>query len=268
MSLTIILIYLITGFLAGIFSGLLGIGGGIIVVPALSILLSYQYPDNAHIMHIATSTSLMVVIFSTSMSAFSQYRRKAINLEVARMFIPGMALGILLGVLSASHLSSSILKIIFGLFTGLFALHLFRNKAANTSAKKTFHPLIQVLVAALVGFLAGLLGIGGGVIVIPVMLMQGLPIVQASATSSLCTLPTVVVGTIAAMLLGGQMPQLPGYYIGYVNVIVACLLGVASLFGAPIGVHFAHKLPVLILRRIFSFVLMIIALKMLGDNFL
>lgn len=257
--------YIFLGFIAGISSGLLGIGGGLIMVPVLNVIFGYLYPNSPHNMHVAISTSLAVVIFSTLMSAISYYRRGATDFKLIRLFSPGMVLGAIIGVLLANEMSSTILSRVFGAFTGAFGVYFILKPSPKFQISITFPPFVYAIIAIGIGMLAGLLGIGGGIILIPLLLLAGMPMLQVTATSTACSFPTALAGTLVAMIIGAPMSGLPPYYIGYVNIYVAVVVGIASLFGAPLGVKLAHQLPVKIVKRLFACLLLIVAWQMIVD---
>lgn len=259
----LLLSYIGLGFIAGLSSGLLGIGGGLIMVPVLSYIFSYLYPTNPHNMHVAITTSLAVVIFSTLMSAISYYRRGATDFKLIRLFAPGMVLGAIIGVLIANELSNVLLSRVFGAFSGIFGVYFLLKPSPKFQFSMKFPPAVYALIAIGIGMLAGLLGIGGGIILIPLLLLSGRSMLQVTAASTACSFPTALAGTLVAMIIGAPMSGLPSYYIGYVNIYIAAVVGIASLFGAPLGVKLAHELPVNFVKRLFACLLLVIAWQMM-----
>lgn len=257
--------YVLLGFVVGVSSGLLGIGGGLILVPVLNFILEYLYPNNPHNMHVSITTSLAVIIFSTLMSAISYYRRGAIDFKLIRLLAPGMVLGSMIGIKLADLMPNELLSKVFGVFTLLFGIYFILKPSPKFKMSLILPPWVYAVIAIAVGILAGLLGIGGGIVLIPLLILAGIPMLQVTATSTACSFPTALAGTIMAMLVGAPMAGLPAYYIGYVNIYVAVVVGIASLFGAPLGVKLAHQLPVKIVKRLFACLLLIVAWQMIVD---
>ncbi len=259
-----ILAYILIGILTGIMSGLLGIGGGVIMVPALVVIFNWQGLPQHYLMQIVTATSLTAIIMTTFMAAWSHHKRGAVQWSLLKTFIPGTVIGALIGVWIAKQISTHHLQIAFAVFAILLGLRLIWGAHKKDKVvKSTPHPLVLLLLASLVGILSGMLGLGGGVLLVPIFLWLGVAMVQASATSAACAFPTALSGSIMAMIAGWHISGLPAMCFGFVYLPAALILGLASLVGAPLGVALAHRLPVPIVKRIFGVVLLLIAGRMM-----
>ncbi|MBN9287689.1 MAG: hypothetical protein BGO43_02740 [Gammaproteobacteria bacterium 39-13] len=260
----VFLAYVIVGIFTGILSGLLGLGGGVIIVPALTVLFAWQEFPSEYIMHLAIGTSLATMIITTIMVTWSYHRRSAVQWSLLKFFLPGIVIGSLCGVSIGKHLSTQDLRYAFALFTIILGVRIIWHANAPHITKPITVPApILFLFALLVGVLAGILGIGGGIVLIPLFLWLGLSLTHASATSAACAFSTAFSGALTSILVGWKASGLPAMTLGFVYWPVALLLGIASLIGAPVGVYLAHRLPVPVIKRIFGGILLIIAWRML-----
>lgn len=256
--------YLVIGFITGVMSGLLGIGGGVIMVPVLVALFDAKAYGGAHLMQLATGTSLAAMIITTMMTTYANQKHGSVNWSMLKVIIPGMITGALSGVWIAKGIHTQSLQTIFALFAILLGFKLLLgSKKQVTKAPFTLHPIIIFLFATGIGILSGLLGIGGGIILVPLLLWFGLSMIQASATSAACSFPTACAGATMAMIAGWHIAGLPEFTLGFVYWPVSLILGVASMVGAPLGVKLAHRLPVHTVKRVFGLVLCAIALRMM-----
>ncbi|MBS0287140.1 MAG: sulfite exporter TauE/SafE family protein [Proteobacteria bacterium] len=256
--------YIFVGFITGILSGLLGLGGGVVMVPALIVIFSWQAFPSTFLMQMAAGTSLGAMIMTTFMAAWSHHKRGGIRWELTTYLIPGTVAGAIAGVFIAKQINTHDLQVIFAIFAILLGAKLLveaNNKPALT--KRNIAPLFLLMLATAIGVLAGMLGLGGGVLLIPLLLWLGTTMVQASATSAACAFPTATAGAIMAVIAGWHNEALPAMTWGFVYWPVALILGVASLFGAPVGVSLAHRLPVQVVKRIFGVILILIAVRMI-----
>lgn len=264
------LIYFLVGISTGIYSGLLGLGGGIVVVPALLIIFRNisLFPEVTN-MHIAVATSLAAMIFTASASTFAYNKRRLVIWPVFWNFVPGLCIGAFSGVLIAKNMSSKTLATNFGIILILIAIHIFfRHKPSIMTEKfelNNFRRISLVCLSVCVGLLAGFFGIGGGILIIPVLIYFGLNIRQASGTAAICGLPGAALGSLVFML--SQAPeQVPGL-IGFVYWPAAIIIAASSMMFAPFGVKLATIFPQKILRRIFSTTLIFVGLNLVDPIF-
>lgn len=258
MMLTIL--FVLIGLVAGFLSGLFGIGGGIIIIPALiACFHMLAFNDNV-IVHLAMGTSLASIVFTSAATAFHQYQHKVIAWEILKPLLPGLIIGVLFGVSIADSLPSHILQQGFAVFLVLIAFKmLFWHEFAWISHASAIQ---YGLLGLGTGVVSGILGLGGGVLLVPALQLLSIPIHIATATSAACLWPTVLCGAIAQMIMGWDAVSLPAYAIGYVYWPAACVIGLASIVSTKPAVKLSHQLPKQTLARLFSGVLLLIALKL------
>lgn len=256
----------LAGCLSGLLAGLLGIGGGVVIVPALQALLSSHYVPLPHVMHVATSTSLATLFITTLVTTTIHNRKKHVVWRVVPWLLPATVSGVLLGVLFAHHINHAFLQQSFAWFCLTLGLYLivFPGKISKAWLPSTVGK--QVLVPASgAGFLSGLLGTSGNVLLIPILLRNGLSMVNASATASACAMITTFLGTLAAIWSGWQSsPPLPKGTLGFVYWPAALVIGIASSVCAPFGIRLAATLSAPTLKRLLGGLLCLLAWHMRG----
>ncbi len=260
----ILLIFLVTGALAGLLAGLFGIGGGLVVVPALLLVFRWHEVPLSVAMHLAVGTSLAVMIVSSTSSVVAHHRRGAVQWDLFKRMCSGVVIGAIIGVVIDHFLPGKILHIVFGVVVLLIAIQLGFNLKPK---KKESMPGTTLLFSAGVGSgtLSSLLGIGGGTFNVPLFNWWGLEMKQAVATAASLTLPVAIVGTIGFVIIGLGKPNLPPWSSGFVNWSAMLGIAIGSMFLAPLGARLAHALPNVILRRSFAVFLVIVASLMLFD---
>ena len=260
--LSVFAIYLALGAIAGILAGLLGIGGGLVIVPMLVFYFTGLDMPHEHIMHIALGTSLASIIFTSISSCFAHHRRGAVHWDIVLRITPGIIVGTLLGAYIASLMSTNLLKGFFGIFLYYVAIQLLLDKQPKPTRELPGHAGMFG-VGNIVGIVSSLMGIGGGSLTVPFMVWCNITVHHAIGTSAAIGFPIAVAGTVGYILTGLNVSGLASYSIGY--VYLPTLLGVvsASMLTAPLGVRLAHWLPVAKLKRIFAVLLLLVGTKML-----
>lgn len=260
--LTVFAIYLGLGAIAGILAGLLGIGGGLVIVPMLVFCFTGLDMPHEHIMHLALGTSLASIIFTSISSCIAHHRRGAVHWDIVRRITPGIIAGTLAGAYIASLMSTDLLKGFFGVFLYYVAIQLFLNKKPKPT-RDLPGPAGMFGVGNIVGIISSLMGIGGGSLTVPFMVWCNIPVHHAIGTSAAIGFPIAVAGTAGYILTGFGVSGLSSYSVGY--VYLPALVGVvcASILTAPLGVRLAHWLPVSKLKRIFAALLLGVGSKML-----
>ncbi len=258
---SIYLAYMVVGVFAGVLAGMMGIGGGIIFVPALFFLFKSQGVHAEVLMHLAVGSSLTMVIFTAISTTRAHHRRGAVLWPVFRQLLPGIAIGALCGAVVARYLPTDTLRILFGCFEMLVAVQIawgFKPKPARTLPSSTgLH-----YSGAAIGSLSAILGIGGGTIIVPYLLWCNVSIQKAVATSSAVGLPLAIAGATGFAISGWHHQHLPEYSTGYLYWPAILTVILTSTACAPIGAWLAHNLPVVTLKRCFAGVLFIVALRM------
>lgn len=252
--------YVLIGLCAGLLSGLLGLGGGVVIVPSLLLIFSWQQFDSTKIMQLATSTSLAAIVTTSMMTTWVQSKRKTVQWGVLKWLVPGMMLGALLGIVLGQYLPSHWLKALFAFFCLIQAIKMILGKTAvKTHEPHKVATIIPFMLSVIIGMSSGLLGIGGGILVIPLLLWYGLAVPQVSATSAASAFPTALSGAVTAMVVGWHTEGLPAYCLGFVYWPAALVIGLSSLVASPVGVWLVHRLPVEVVKRIFGVILLIVA---------
>ncbi len=259
------IILLATGVVAGFGSGLLGIGGGFIMTPMQFMIFSSMGLTTDMAIKLAFGTNLLV-IFPTAISGVWRHNRKGAVLwkTAIIMGICGTvaAFG---GATLATHLPGSALKIAFGAVTSLAAIRMLTAGMPPVAPKPEDNPWVLAAWAIFIGAAVGILGIGGGVLMVPVMvLILKFNMHNAVATSLAIMIFSSLGGVIGYIANGVGVPDLPAYSIGYVNLLSWFLLTLGSIGTAQLGAVAAHKLPARQLRHIFTAVVIYMGLKMLG----
>lgn len=258
-----ILIYGVIGLLAGLLAGLLGIGGGVIVVPGLATAFAqFNIPPEA-VMHMAASTALTSILFTAISAVYHQHQQHTIEWNLFRQLAPGIILGTVFGAITANHLSSRTLQILFGIFMLFVALRILFSKKQHAYEKAELKSFTRLMIGIAIGSASGLLGIGGGAVSIPVFLRLGLTPHRAAATSSACVLLLATVGTITFMLTGHHTQGLPAGSIGYVYWPAVLCIAFSSMVAVSFGTKLARKLSGTTLKKIFAIFLLVVAIEML-----
>jgi uncharacterized membrane protein YfcA len=255
-------LYLATGIIAGILAGLLGVGGGIIIVPAL--LWSFNRLDIAtdHAMQIAVGTSLATIIVTSVSSLLAHHKRGAILWETVRDLTPGILIGAAFGAMAADYLPTDILQMIFAIFVLLVSLQMTLGKAPAAHRQLPGNTGM-VIAGGGIGSLSAIVGIGGGSLTVPFLAFCNIKMQNAVATSSACGLPIAIAGSIGFVLMGLNESDLPNWSSGYIYWPAFIGITITSAFFAPLGARLAHALPVAILKQVFGLLLSLMGLKML-----
>lgn len=255
--------YFVLGAFTGLLSGLLGIGGGLIVVPGLVWLFS-SYADfpSAYVMHFAVGTSLAAMIITTLRAILAHRHYHVKYWEIYRRLIPGVIVGVILGVIWGHHLHSHVLEIIFGILVLAIAIDMFFLQGINPQ-RHLPGTLGMSIVSLLLGGLSGLLGLGGGTFIIPFLTYCNVALREAMIISIMTGLVVSIVGTISIMATGGVNHHALPWSTGFVYWPAWAGLVVGSLFFVPVGVSLSYRLPVSTLRRFFSVFLLFVGIRLL-----
>ena len=259
---TEILLYLLTGAFAGLSAGLLGIGGGLIIVPILFFIFSRQPVPSEHVMHMALATSLATIIVTSLSSARAHHKRGAVLWPIVFTLSPGIIFGAWLGAMLASALASDVLRPAFGVFELLVAIHLLANykPASHTT---TISKTRSITGGTVIGSISSIVGIGGGTLTVPFLLWHNVAIRNAVASSAAVGFPIAVAATATYIVSGWNVAGLPPNTLGYVNLPAFAMIIITSIVTAPVGASLAHKLPETTLRIVFAIFLLALSLKML-----
>ncbi len=260
--LTTLIIYCMVGGVAGILAGLLGIGGGLVIVPMLVYVFELQSIPHELIMHLALATSMASIMFTSVSSFMAHHRRGAVHWQVVKKIVAGILTGTFLGSIFASSLSTNFLKIFFVIFLYFVATQLLLNKKPK-GGRDLPGALGMFAAGNIIGAVSSFVGIGGGTLSVPFMLWCNIRVHNAIGTSAAIGLPIAVAGTVGYIFGGWNAEALPAYSVGYVYLPALFGIAVVSVLTAPLGVKLAHSLPVDKLKRIFALLLFVVATKML-----
>jgi len=260
--LTTFLTYCAVGAVAGILAGLLGIGGGLVIVPMLVYVFAINSIPPELTMHLALATSMASIMFTSVSSFMAHHKRGAVRWDVVRKIVFGILTGTFLGSCFASAMSTNFLKVFFVIFLYFVSVQLFLNKKPK-GGRDLPGKGGMFGVGNGIGVVSSLVGIGGGTLSVPFMLWCNIKVHHAIGTSAAIGLPIAVAGTVGYIINGWNVPTLPQYSVGYVYLPALVGIAAVSVLTAPLGVKLAHSLPVDRLKRIFSLLLFAVATKML-----
>ncbi len=255
-------LYLITGVLAGILAGMLGVGGGLIIVPILSIIFVQQGIPHEHIMHLAIGTSLATIIPTAISSIRAHHAKGAIEWAVVRKITPGIVLGCATGSAIASSMDTNSLKWLVGLFQIYVGTQILSGSTPNPSRQLPGNTGITIT-GTVIGALSSMVGIGGGTLSVPFLMWCNRDVRQAIATSAAIGLPIAMAGSVGFALLGIGASNLPEDTLGFIMLPAFAGISLASVFFAPLGASLTHRLPVKTLKKVFAILLYCLAARML-----
>jgi uncharacterized membrane protein YfcA len=256
------LLYLLLGATAGFLGGLLGLGGGIVVVPALFFIFrGLQFPAEV-VMHLAVGTSLAAAVLTAATSTWAHQRHGAVCWQAVARLAPGMLAGGLLGGVIADWLAGAALRIVFGLFELFVAAQLVFGLKPKPARPLPAAPAMAATGVG-IGTLSAILGIGGGTMTVPFLVWGNVGIREAVATSAACGLPITMAGTLGHVLGGLNESMLPAGATGFVYWPAVAMTAAASVFFAPLGARVAHSISTSALRRVFAVVVALIGIRML-----
>lgn len=260
---TIWLIYCLLGGVVGILAGLLGVGGGIIIVPALAFVFAKQQFLPTHIQHMVVGTSLATIVFTSISSMKAHHERESVDWAIVRRMAPAIVTGTLAGSWVASHLTTHFLQWLFVVFLFCIAVQMLMKTEVKPSPVKSKHTLAMTVAGGLIGGLSSMVGIGGGSMVVPFLCWCNVAMRTAIGTSSAVGLFIALAGTVGSIVFASGEIALPKYSLGYVYLPALAGIAVFSMLTAPVGAMLAHRLPVPALRRGFALLLMVMGAKML-----
>jgi uncharacterized membrane protein YfcA len=239
-----------TGFLAG----LLGIGGGMLLVPFLTFILSAKGFPQDYTVKMAVATSLATICFTSLSSVRAHHQRGAVLWDVARLLAPGILVGSLFGAQIAVALPGKMLSVLFALFVGFSATQMFLDRKPKPTRTLPKGPGMFAM-GGLIGLLSALVGAGGAFISVPFMTWCNVKIHNAVGTSSALGFPIALAGTAGYIWAGIGMPQMPPGSVGYLYLPALVIISIASMTMAPLGARTAHRMDIRPLKKMFATVL-------------
>jgi len=256
--------YAAIGMLAGVMAGLLGVGGGVVIVPLLTTLFELQGFSPDATVHLALGTSLGTIVITSISSSRAHHRRGAVDFPIVMRVAPGIVLGTWLAAAMAVRQSSATLKLLFAVFLLLVAGQMLRGTAV-IGTRQLPGRLALNLVGFGIGVVSGLVGIGGGSMSVPFLLHCNVETRRAIGTSAAIGFPIAVSGSVAYLFSGwGAVTDVP-FAVGYLHLPALLGVGVLSWLSAPWGVRLAARLPPERIKRGFALFLLAVALKLLVE---
>ena len=254
--------YILLGAVAGLVAGIFGLGGGIVIVPTLIFTFSYLHFPTEVLMHLAVGTSLSTILFTSLSAIYVHYKKLAIDWPLAIKLSLGMLLGGLIGAYLAEFMSGELLQRIFAVYCISVTLQMW-----FAWSPKAILPLPSRigcgLLGGAIGITAGLFGIAGGSLVVPVLTVYRVKITQAIATSAVTGFPIALSGTIGYIIMGWNNPVLPENSLGYVYCPAMLGIVLSSTVFAKFGALLSHRVSPRKLKKLFAVMLLLIAVKLL-----
>lgn len=265
MDMTLVLamgaLLLVIGAFAGVLAGLLGVGGGIILVPAFFYAFQALGYDSPQLMQMCLGTSLATIIVTSIRSVLAHHKKGAVDWEILRGWAPGIAIGAVIGFFIAASLRSTALQMIFGILAIIVGLYMTFGKSHWRLGEAMPTGIKRLTLSPLLGFLSVLMGIGGGSFGVPTMTLFNVPIHRAVATAAGFGVIIAVPAVLGFLTV--DMAVAPPFSIGAINLVAFGLVIAMTLITAPWGAALAHRMDPKPLKRVFGIFLILVALNML-----
>jgi len=259
--------FALIGMAAGYLAGFLGVGGGLVMVPAMTFLFLHDTASSGVTadvaIHTAIATSLATMLVTSVSSLSAHHRKGAVQWPLVRMMTPGLVVGGVLGAILASRLSGEMLQKVFAIFSVLAGLQLMLARQP-TGHKPMSGPRTTSIVSVAIGAISSLVGIGGGSLTVPWLLWHRVRAQVAVGTSAACGFPIAVAGAMSYVFLGRMTGETTSI-TGYVHLPAFLGIAITSALVAPLGVATVHRLRPELVRRVFGAFMFAVGLKMLFD---
>ena len=257
-----LVVLLAIGAVAGVLAGLLGVGGGIVLVPAFFYAFQTLGYDGPQLMQMCLATSLATIIVTSVRSVHSHNQKGAVDWDILRGWAPGIAVGALVGMLVVSQLRSNTLQAIFGILALIVGVYMSFGRAEWRLGQAMPKGSLRFILSPLVGFMSVLMGIGGGSFGVPLMSLFNTVIHRAVATAAGFGVAIAVPAVIGFLFVDMKM-EVPPLTIGAINLIAFGIIIAMTLVTAPWGVKLAHSMDAKPLKRAFGVFLVLVAVNML-----
>jgi uncharacterized membrane protein YfcA len=262
MDWSLVLILLLMGAGGGFAAGLLGVGGGMVLVPFVTMIFTAKGFAPTAVVHMAIATSLATIMFTSLSSVRAHHAHGAVRWPIVWLLAPGIVLGSWIGPWIGKQLNTSALALVFGLFVAFSATQMILNRKP-APGRELPKPPGMFGAGLIIGMVAGLVGAGGGFLSVPFMSWCNVKMHNAVATSAALGFPIALAGTLSNVYFGWGEAGLPPYSLGYIYVPALLVIAAASVLMAPFGARAAHRMPVVKLKRIFAIILYALASYML-----
>lgn len=258
----------VAGIAAGLIAGLLGVGGGIVLVPVLFYLFTLLDVDPTVRMHLAVGTSLSTIIATAYSSSKAHYLKGSIDMELLKNWAPSLFIGAVIGIFIFSQIKSDQLSLVFAIITLLIAIYMLINPKQKADVEPSFPTgTTRYVYGLIISALSSIMGIGGGTLSVPLLTVYNYPIRKAVGTAAAIGLIISIPGTIGAFISGAGAEGLPPFSIGYVNILAFLILIPLTWYFAPKGARLAHAIPPRVLRFLFALFLIFNSANMFYSTF-
>lgn len=268
MTIQLILIFLLTGAIVGVLSGLLGIGGGLVLVPFFTAILGMLGIPPALIFHYALGTSMACIVLTSLFSMRSHHRKQGVLWPYVRWMAVGVVAGAFSTTFVVAKLNSVVLTVIFSVFLVFVAWQMFKPARSMPSAHVQIPPFELLGVSFAIGAISSVVSIGGGSLTVPYLTYRHIEIKRAIGTSAALGFPLSIAGT-AGYIFNGPAMVWQGHWpitVGYVYLPAVLCISIISVLTVSIGVTLAHRLPVSTIRRVFACLLLLISVKLVLNH--
>lgn len=254
---------LVAGVAAGLIAGMLGVGGGIVIVPVLFYLFTLLDVDSAIRMHLAVGTSLSTIIATALSSSRAHYKKGSIDIALLKNWAPSLLVGSILGIVAFSQIKSEQLTLVFSIITFVIAIYMLLQSSPEEHPTNHFpQGVVRAIYGLIVSSLSSIMGIGGGTLSVPLLTLYKYPIRKAIGTAAAIGLIISIPGTIGAFISGTGVEGRPPFSIGYVNILAFAILIPITGYFAPKGAKIAHSIKPELLRIFFSLFLIFNSINM------
>jgi uncharacterized membrane protein YfcA len=258
----IIASYLLAGIFAGLTAGLFGVGGGLVVVPILVFVFESQGFPPEVLTHMAIATSLATIVFTSMSSVYNHHKRGAVLWSVFKPMSIGIAVGATLGVLTLVQMDGWLLKKLFGIFAVVVALRMFIKSSNAQSLALPGKPVLSS-VGVLIAWFSAIFGIGGGTLSVPYLSRYRIEMKEVVGTAAACGLPIALFATLSNMMVGSDFQGRPEWSVGLIYLPALVGISLCSVYFAKVGAQLAHRLPPLLLKKLFAGFLLLVGLRFL-----
>ena len=256
------IVYPALGVFAGLAAGLLGVGGGLIIVPVLIYAFTALAFSPDVLTHMAVGTSLATIILTSAGSVYQHHKKGAVLWPVLVWFALGLALGAFVGAKLADVIQGRLLQILFGVFTVVIALQMASGVKAKPSRVLPGKAGLSAA-GAFIGAISAIFGIGGGSLSVPFLTWCNVKMQNAVATSAAGGMPIAIAGALGFLLNGLDEAAVPQYSVGYIYLPALVGISITSIIFAQVGARLAHRLPAATLKKIFAGLLVVVGIKLL-----
>ncbi|MDH5722803.1 MAG: sulfite exporter TauE/SafE family protein [Alphaproteobacteria bacterium] len=264
--LVLVLMLAALGAVAGVLAGLLGVGGGIVLVPGLYLVFTslpvYMSINPDYLMHVCVGTSLSTIVFTGCSSVLAHRRYGAVDSEIIKLLGLGILIGVALATIIADKIDSLTLEVFFACALILFASAMIINPARYKWKKKLPGKPFQVVAGSIIGFVSTLIGIGGATMSVPFLSVHGVEMRKAVGTASALGLVISIPASLGFIFIGQDAQNLPPFSFGYVNLLAWLCIVPVSVGFAPLGARLAHSVDKDKLRLFFAAFIILVALNM------